>query len=120
MNVKLSESHGVKVLEGSPGEVILTDESSIIPLLETCFSNRAQNLLLYTNNIDPAFFNLGTGLAGIVLQKFRNYQIRFALVKSEGFRMSNRFSDLLIEESRGSYFKMFPSKDAAESWLRYE
>ena len=117
MNVKLSGSNDVGVLEGVPGEMILQNESSITPLLEACFNHKLHNVLLYEDNFNPAFFNLSTGLAGTVLQKLRNYGIRLAIVKCGSVQMSTRFSDLLTEESRGRYFMMFPDRDAAERWL---
>lgn len=48
-------------------------------------------LILHEKNITPKFFDLKTGIAGEILQKFSNYRMRLAIVgdfatyQSKGF-----------------------------------
>lgn len=64
------------------------------------------------------FLDLSSGEAGIVLQKFRTYGVRVALVCPHGsVRFSSRFPELMAEENRLPCFRSFGSVEAAREWL---
>jgi hypothetical protein len=85
--------------------------------IEACFEHDAWRLLLYPENLTERFFDLSSGEAGEILQKLRNYHIRFALVRTPTLRLSSRFGELLADESRGPYFRLFDERSAAQEWL---
>jgi len=61
---------------------------------------------------------LSSGEAGAILQKLRDYRIRLAVVCAPGsVRFSSRFGEMVAEESRGNYFRVFESREAAREWL---
>ena len=92
------------------------DEANLV--VEACFSAGIRSALLYARNMPPRFFDLSSGEAGAILQKFRNYGIRAALVCSPGTaQFSSRFPELVAEENRLPYFRFFESADAARAWL---
>jgi hypothetical protein len=55
------------------------------------------------NKLDPAFFELRTGFAGEVLQKFVNYQLRVVIFgdATERASASSALRDLIRESNRG-------------------
>ena len=57
------------------------------------------------------------GEAGAILQKFRTYGIRVAVVRSPAMRLSRRFSEVIADESRGPYFRLFGEQDSAQKRL---
>jgi len=63
------------------------------------------------------FFNLRTGLAGSVLQKFSNYGLKVALVMADQQRVKGKFREFITEANRGNSFKVFSSKEEAENWI---
>ena len=114
----VAEQAGARFVEGPPGQPFMhrIDDASLI--LETCFSNRARAVLLYAPNLTAKFFDLSSGEAGAILQKLRDYRIRLAIVHTaDGPTLSSRFGEMTEEESRGNYFRMFESAEAARDWL---
>lgn len=111
------ESHGRPFVEGTPGEPLMARMGDVTIAIEACFEHAARGLLLYSENLTPRFFDLSSGEAGEILQKLRNYQIRLAVVRAPGLRLSSRFGELLADEQRGPYFRLFDERAAAAEWL---
>ncbi|MEL7604205.1 MAG: DUF4180 domain-containing protein, partial [Bacillota bacterium] len=66
----------------------------------------------------PEFFQLKTGAAGDMLQKFVNYRVRAALLLEAGApALSARFRELMGEANKGMQYRFFTERDAAEKWL---
>lgn len=92
------------------------DDANLV--VEACFSARTRSALLYAPNMTARFFDLSSGEAGAILQKFRTYGIRVALVcPPDRVRFSSRFPELMAEENRLPYFHFFESAGAAREWL---
>jgi hypothetical protein len=66
------------------------------------------------DRIGEDFYRLRTGLAGEVLQKFVNYQLKLAIVGdvSRWADESNAFRDLLVEFERGTDVFVVPDMAA--------
>jgi hypothetical protein len=118
MNLTPIDESGAQALEGVPGEPFMAGAGDIDRLIEACFAERAHAALLYAANMPPAFFDLSSGEAGMVLQKLRNYRIRLALVCPQGsVQLSSRFGELLADERRGHQFGLFETRSDALAWL---
>lgn len=114
----LIEEGGVQAIEGTPGRPFMTSVEDLTQILEACFSNQVQSVLLYAENITEGFFDLSSGEAGAVLQRLRNYGIRLAVVcPPNSERFSTRFEEMLAEERRGRYFGVFETRSAAVEWF---
>lgn len=108
---------GQSIVEGTPGVQLLMQVKDTTLLLEECFSNATRLLLLYPENLTARFFDLRSREAGEILQKLRQYRIRFALVYSPDIQLSNRFREFLVDEAGGRDFGLFPDRAAAHAWL---
>jgi hypothetical protein len=88
-------------------------------VLEACFSSGLGRVLLYSQNLTPTFFDLSSREAGTILQKFRNYGIRVAVVCATDLQASRRFTELVAEENRGQHVRFFAESDrnGAVDWL---
>jgi hypothetical protein len=118
MDLTAIEHNGIRVMEGAADRSQMTSASEINLVIEACFSKGARRVLLYSSNVPPAFFDLSSGNAGTILQKLRDYHIRFALVvDSRPPAFSSRFGEMVAEEKRGRDFGLFDSRDAALDWL---
>ncbi|HEU4322000.1 MAG TPA: DUF4180 domain-containing protein [Roseiflexaceae bacterium] len=118
MLTRIDEGEVVAV-EGAPGAALMAGVQDINRVVEACWGEGATSALLYAANMSPGFFDLSTREAGEVLQKLRNYNIRLALVCPPGeVAFSSRFSELLADEARGSYFGVFETRQQAVEWLK--
>lgn len=59
---------------------LLASENDALDIIGEALGQQADLVVLPVARLAPDFFRLGTGLAGAVLQKFTNYQLRVAIV----------------------------------------
>lgn len=117
--LRVVEEHGVKFVEGPPGQRIMSRVRDADRVLEACFAARVRSALLHAENLTAEFFDLSSGEAAAILQKLRNYRIRLAVVCPPGsVRFSSRFGEMVAEERRGDHFGVFETRDAATEWIR--
>ena len=113
----LRDYQGQRLLEGAPGQPLIRTEDDVRAILEDCFGKDVDRLLLYPENLTEGFFDLSSGEAGAILQKLRNYRIRLAVVRTPKMRLSHRFNEMMAEENRGPYFRIFDELQSARDWL---
>jgi hypothetical protein len=76
-------------------------------------------LLLDESQLGPDFFDLRTGLAGEVFQKFTNYRVRLAVVIADASAYGGRFSELAHEHRSHDVVRFFRTDQQARQWLSY-
>lgn len=114
MNIELKNKTAI-VRE--PG-VLITDGPSAMDLLATArYETGCTALVLHKEQLDEAFFRLSTGLAGEVLQKFVNYQMKLAIVGDFDHYASKPLRDFIRESNEGRQICFQPDEGAALAWL---
>ncbi|MCW2642832.1 MAG: alpha/beta hydrolase [Dactylosporangium sp.] len=99
----VTECGGVPVLvcgdEGAP----IASTQDALDVIGAAFS-RAAVVAVPVGRFDERFFTLHTGLAGEIMQKFANYQMRLAVVGdiSAHVAASTALRDLVFESNRGN------------------
>lgn len=83
--------------------------------LEAAFADN--ELLLAESDLGPAFFDLRSGLAGELLQKFVNYRVPLAIVLPSPTAHGERFNELVREHRSHPVVRFFASDEAARRWL---
>ena len=118
MDLSIAEQDGVAIVEGRAGHAFLANTADANRIVEACLSARVRSVLLYAENLTPAFFDLSSGEAGAILQTLRNYGIRLAVVCTPGgTTFSSRFGEMVAEERRGPHFGVFDTRADARVWL---
>ncbi|WP_371380223.1 DUF4180 domain-containing protein [Sporomusa aerivorans] len=107
MNYRVIEKDSKKYIECTSAEAPLT----------ACFENNTHLLMLHAEALSDDFFKLKTGLAGQVLQKFINYQVKVAVILTSELKISEKFKEFLNESNKGNDFRVYGNIDEAESWL---
>jgi Domain of unknown function (DUF4180) len=77
----------------------------------------ADGLLLTEADLSPEFFDLRSGIAGELFQKFTNYQIHLAVVVNNLEVYGERFGELAFEHRNHKLIRFFDSVETAKSWL---
>ena len=75
-------------------------------------------LVLDEKNLSPDFFDLKTGLAGQVLQKFVNYRTKLAVIVRDPASYGARFSELTHEHRIHPTVRFFSAEQPARSGCR--
>lgn len=115
MQIEIRNVQGQRFIEGQPGEPLIERINDIMSVIEA--DHTVHRLLLYPTNLPANFFDLSSGEAGAVLQKLRNYHIRLAVVRTPNLKLSSRFGEMLADEMRGPYFRLFDERADAQAWL---
>jgi Domain of unknown function (DUF4180) len=97
------ELNDIRILEFSVNDAevsIVSDSSALIGL---AMEHRAAMVILPASEVDPAFFQLKTGVAGDLIQKFVNYRLRLAIIGDvEGYaERSTALRAFILESNRG-------------------
>lgn len=100
--------------------IIIADAQSALDLLATVQHESGSNrIAVYKEAISEDFFNLRTGVAGEVLQKFVNYRVKLAIIGDFSRYTSKALKDFIYESNRGgSIFFMENLDEAVEKLSR--
>jgi len=115
MNEFMNDNPEKKYIEVDE-EFMIRSEQDAIDIAALCAEKGASSILFRYKNLAPSFFDLKTGLAGEVLQKFMTYKIRVAAIIPSD-KITGKFREMVIESNRGNHFKVFETKKEAENWL---
>ena len=92
------------IVEVNADEVILSDVQDALDLMADAVFRGANSVVIHERNITPDFFDLRTGLAGEILQKFVNYNVRLAIIGDFSKYPSKSLQAFIIECNRGNHF----------------
>ena len=104
-----------KILIASDSGISIRSFSDISNALSACMGR--EGLILTENDLAREFFDLRSGLAGELFQKFMNYRLRVAIVLPDPEAYGERFSELAYEHTSHSMIRFVRSKDEAKAWL---
>jgi hypothetical protein len=101
------------VAEAISDSIVIENEQDAVRVMEEIFAFGARKIILHKENIAPEFFDLKTGLAGAVLQKFVNYHIQVAIVGDFKNITSKSLNAFIFESNRGDQIFFLDSLDMA-------
>jgi hypothetical protein len=110
----MPEKH--RVIIASESGVAIRSVKDIADTIGACFG--AEGIILIEADLAPEFFDLSSGLAGELLQKFVNYGLRAAIVLPNPEAYGERFTELAYEHRTHNTVRFVRSRDEADAWLR--
>jgi hypothetical protein len=117
MSTVIINHEGGKYLTFTPKDPFLLSSRSINEVIAACIGNGVSRILVEEQNLSEEFFKLESLEAGEILQKFRTYEIRFAIVVSPLRLRAGRFKEMVTEEKKGRWFSVFTEARGALEWL---
>jgi hypothetical protein len=88
-----------------------------VAALRSCIERGRRALLLDHGSLPAAFFDLSTGVAGELVQRLVNYDVRMAAVVPDLAAHPERFREFAAEANRGRQFRFFATRQEAIDWL---
>lgn len=97
-------------------KVIIKNEQDALDVMAAVSSDR---IILHEHNVEKDFFDLSTKIAGEVLQKFTNYQIRLAIIGDFRKFPSKSLKDFIYESNkRGCYLFVSSMEEVVNIWKK--
>ncbi|MET3290868.1 UNVERIFIED_CONTAM: PadR family transcriptional regulator AphA [Brevibacillus sp. OAP136] len=116
LKYQVCESGGSRYIDCQSAQPPLATEQGALDLIAACIENDTNLLLLQAAALSD-FFNLRTGAAGAILQKFVNYHVKAAAVLPEQLERKGKFKEMVLEANKGSQFRVFATDAEAIAWL---
>ena len=100
MNIEIHNINGTAIAEVISEKCVINEVQDALDLMADCGYQGASKIIVYENNILQDFFNLSTGIAGEILQKFSNYRAQLAIVGEFSKYSSKSLRDFIYESNK--------------------
>jgi Domain of unknown function (DUF4180) len=118
MNIKTIDVNGHIIAVAHADTILLKDEQSALDMMMTISVEKDSNrIILNKEAISEDFFNLSTKLAGTILQKFVNYNMKFAIIGDFSGYTSKPLKDFIYECNKGNHVFFVSSEQEAINTL---
>lgn len=119
MNINVIKENDVEIAVVNSSEVLITDVQSALDFIATVgFETGCHRIVLNKSAICEDFFDLKTRLAGEVLQKFINYNVKVAIVGDFSVYNSKSLRDFIYESNKGKNIFFLSDEEKAIDKLR--
>jgi len=106
----------MKAVVAAESGIAIRTARDVADALGACFGGAG--LILTEADLAPAFFDLHTGLAGELLQKFANYRVRLAIVLPNPEAHGPRWKELAYEHRSHALIRFVPTRGDADEWFK--
>lgn len=113
MIIQLHQSSTTKIAEVLSESIVITTIEDGLNLMADIYYQGYDAIILHEKNITPDFFDLKTGIAGEILQKFSNYRMRLAIVGDFSTYKSKSFNDFVFESNKNGQINFVGSLQEA-------
>lgn len=107
----------VTVAEVTQGTATITSPSDMLDIMGDVSYSGCSRIIIHSDSLTSGFFDLHTGIAGEILQKFSNYRMRLAIVGDFSHLTSRSWRDFIRESNRGRTINFLSSIEEAISEL---
>lgn len=101
MKIQIHNSNDTKIAEVISEVNIINKFEDGLDLLGDLYYQGFDKIIVHKKNITHDFFDLKTGLAGEILQKFSTYRVRLAIVGDFSIYTSKSLNDFIFESNKG-------------------
>jgi len=117
MEINIIKKGNKRVVEGPSAKTLIRISADVNSLLSACYDANTNLILLYSKNLPEEFFDISSKIAGEILQKFSNYNIRAAFVTDDNTKKSTRFLELANDLKVIGNIRFFENRSQALDWL---
>ena len=100
MEIKTHHLKDAKIAELVGEGILIKSPEDGSDLLGNLYYQDFDKIIIHEPNISSAFFDLKTGIAGEILQKFSNYRVRLAIVGDFDKYKSKSLKDFIFESNK--------------------
>jgi hypothetical protein len=100
MHIEILNAFGDSIAEIRSNEVEIMNAQDALDIMVNCTYQGARKIIVYEKNITPDFFNLSSGIAGQVLQKFSTYDAQLCIIGDYEKFSSKSLHDFIYESNK--------------------
>lgn len=121
MNITIIQNNKFEIAVVNSHEVLITDVQSALDLMATIsYDTGCYRIIINKSAIIDEFFDLKTRLAGEILQKFVNYNVKVAIVGDFSVYSSKSLKDFIYESNKGKHIFFVSDEEQAVEKLSKE
>lgn len=113
MHIEIHQTGDIKIAELVSQEMLINNYEDALQLIVDLYYQDFDRMIIHEKNITPAFFDLKTGIAGDVLQKFSNYKMRLAIIGEFPKYPGQAIKDFIYESNKGRQVNFLDSLESA-------
>lgn len=113
MHIEIHQVNDTRIAEIVSDNMVIANAEDGLDLLGNLYYQDIDKIILHQKNITAAFFDLKTGIAGEILQKFSNYRVRLAIVGDFSNYQSNSLHKFIVESNKHGQVNFVVSVAAA-------
>lgn len=113
MKIQSYDINNMKIAEIISDEIIIQSAQDGLDLMGDLYYQGFDKIILHEKNITPEFFDLKTGIAGEILQKFSNYRIGLAIVGDFSQYESKSMKDFIFESNKTKHVNFLKTVEKA-------
>jgi len=114
MKITTIKENDVEIAVISSSKILIFDVQSVLDFMATVqFETGCNRIIISKSAICEDFFDLRTRLAGEILQKFINYQMKIAIVGDFTVYSSKSLKDFIYESNNGKNIFFLPNEKQA-------
>ncbi|WP_416044622.1 DUF4180 domain-containing protein [Clostridium tyrobutyricum] len=114
MNTRIIQKNGKPIAIVQSNDILIKDVQSTLDLIATIsYETKCYRIALNKEAITEDFFKLSTHLAGEILQKFVNYNMKFAIIGDFTCYSSKSLKDFIYESNKGNHIFFVSNENKA-------
>jgi hypothetical protein len=113
MTIETYKTGNTKTAEVISEEILVSNPEDGLQLMGDLYYQGFDKIILHERNISPDFFDLKTGIAGEILQKFSNYRVRLVIIGDFSKYGGKSIKDFIFESNNGRQVNFLPDLNTA-------
>jgi hypothetical protein len=113
MDINLISVNDFNIAEIVSDTIEINSAQDALDILANCAYQDARRIIVHQKNITDSFFDLKTTLAGDILQKFSNYNVKLAIVGDFSIYTSKSLRDFIYESNKAGRISFVATADEA-------
>jgi hypothetical protein len=94
---------------------VINETQDIVDLMGELWDHDCRLIIIGKDHFNKDFFDLRTGLAGDILQKFSNYKLKLVITGNISEYKSTNFQKFVRESNQGNLIRFLPDTETALS-----
>ena len=117
MNIKITEFNGIPIAELIADNIVIKNTQDALDMMANSNYLGATGMIVHQKHLLPDFFDLKTGIAGEILQKFSTYNSRLAIIGDFDNTTSKSLRDFIYESNKIGRINFVSTLDDARAAL---